>query len=291
MDPIPYGPLHIYYLSGRLTPNAENFAKTFLGNWEEEETSFLFFSAPAEDQIEALLAAQPHLRLLDTFQMSYEQWQGGSIEPLTIAGVTLRPPWTEEIAPPAARDGIVLTLDPGLVFGSGTHPTTADCLRAIREVFADSPPPDTVLDLGTGTGVLALAAAKLGSRRVLAVDLNPLAAHTAKRNIAANGLGSRVLAIRGRAEQFADTAADLLVANIHYEVLEKVMAAARFKSKPRVVLSGLLRSEARAAKAELEKQRFRILETWETNDTWSTILAASGAEDGSSYSGGIRCKT
>jgi ribosomal protein L11 methyltransferase len=273
----PYGMLHIYYLSGRLAPERGDFGGTYLGNWEEEDTSFLFFSRPASDRIERLLADQPHLGLLDTFQMTYEQWQGGCVEPLAIDGITLLPPWFEGDTPPGDPGGIVLNLDPGLVFGSGTHPTTADCLRAIQTVFSRGVPPETVLDLGTGTGVLALAAAKLGSRRVLAVDLNPLAAHTARRNVAANGLGSRVLAIRGRAETFVDRPADLLVANIHFDVLEKVMAAPGFARKPQVILSGLLRSEARAAKTELLRRGFRIRSSWENNGTWFTMLAVTSS--------------
>ncbi|MGD8366473.1 MAG: 50S ribosomal protein L11 methyltransferase [Desulfobacterales bacterium] len=271
----PYGMLHIYYLSGRLDHKTGDFGGGYLGNWEEEDTSFLFFSRPAAERIEKLLADQPHLGLLDTYQMTYEQWQGGCLEPLTIGGITLVPPWFPASDAPADPGGIVLTLDPGLVFGSGTHPTTADCLRALQSVFSRGTPPETVLDLGTGTGVLALAAAKLGSRRVLAVDLNPLAAHTARRNVVANGLGSRVLAIQGRAEGFVDRKADLLLANIHFEVLDKVMAAPGFVQKPRVILSGLLRSEARAAKTELIRRGFRIQNTWENNGTWFTILAAS----------------
>ena len=255
----PYGMLHIYYLSGRLAPDAENFGGAYLGNWEEEDTSFLFFSRPAGGQVEKLLAAQPHLSLLDTFQMTYEQWQGGIVEPLTIAGFTLFPPWIEGRSGPTAPEGIALILDPGLVFGSGTHPTTADCLRALKKAFCQHPAPEIVLDLGTGTGVLALAAAKLGARRVLAVDLNPLAACTAKRNAALNDLSTQVLSVRGRAETVIDTPADLLVANIHFEVLDRVMAAPGFVDKPRVILSGLLRSEARIVKDELTRRGFRIV--------------------------------
>jgi ribosomal protein L11 methyltransferase len=286
----PYGMLHIYYLSGRLSPGSDNFGGDYLGDWEEEDTSFLFFSRPASGRIEGLLATQPHLSLLDTFQMTYEQWQGGCVEPLSVAGFTLLPPWLEDSAFAANPDDIALRLDPGLVFGSGTHPTTADCLRALRRVFSGHLPPETVLDLGTGTGVLAMAAANLGALRVLAVDLNPLAVHTAKRNTAANDLSSRVLSIRGRAEDFVDTPADLLVANIHFEVLHKIIAAPGFVQKPQVILSGLLRSEARAAKGELIRRGFRIDRTWENNGTWYTIRAVSDAGGAAGSGGGVRWK-
>ena len=82
-----------------------------------------------------------------------------------------------------------ILLDPGLVFGTGTHPTTRDCLDAL-ELAAGSKKFNTVLDLGTGTGLLALAAAKLGSKGVVAADLNLLAAKTAERNVKLNHLAT-----------------------------------------------------------------------------------------------------
>ena len=273
----PYGILHIYYLSGRLAPEPEDFGGAYLGNWEEDDTSFLFFSRPAPESVDALLAAQPHLSLIDTFQMSYDQWQGGAIEAQAIAGVVLQPPWVDP-PPTSAPDAVVLKLDPGLVFGNGTHPTTADCIRALKAAFSRKPAPETILDLGTGTGVLALAAAGLGGRRILAVDLNPLATRTAHRNVAINELSDRVLVVRGRAETFIETSADLLVANIHFAVLQEVMASTGFDRKRQVVLSGLLRSEARTVENELLRRDFRIRQVWRRNGTWCTIHATSGAK-------------
>jgi len=273
----PYGMLHIYYLSGRLAPEPKELGGAFLGNWEEEDTSFLFFSRPAPESVDALLAAQPHLSLLDTFQMSYDQWQGGALEPQAIAGVVLQPPWVDP--PPASEpDAVVLKLDPGLVFGNGTHPTTADCIRALKAAFSRKPAPETILDLGTGTGVLALAAAKLGGCRILAVDLNPLAARTARRNVALNELSERVLVVRGRAEAFVDVPAELLVANIHFAVLEDVMTSAGFNRKRQLILSGLLRSEARTVENELLQRNFHIRQIWRSNGTWSTIHAIFGGQ-------------
>ncbi|MCF8077974.1 MAG: 50S ribosomal protein L11 methyltransferase [Desulfobacterales bacterium] len=272
----PYDELHIYYLSGRLDAGFQPFAGGYLGNWEEEDTSFLFFSRPAAEKVNALLAGQPHLNLLDSFQMTYEQWQGARIEPMQIGGFELRPPWWQGGENPPCENPRRLILDPGLVFGSGTHPTTADCLRALETAFSQNRP-ETTLDLGTGTGILALASASLGCRRVLAVDLNPLASATAARNVSANAMTDRILVVQGRAEALIDCPAELLVANLHYAVLEKVMAAPGFGKKPQVILSGLLRSEAKAAKERLRQRGFRIDRSWEHEQTWFTLYAVSAS--------------
>jgi ribosomal protein L11 methyltransferase len=270
----PYDELHIYYLSGRLNAGSQPFACGYLGNWEEEDTSFLFFSHPAAEEVDKLLAGQPHLNLLDAFQMTYDQWQGARIEPMRIGGFELRPPWWPAGENPPCENPRRLILDPGLVFGSGTHPTTADCLRALETAFSQNRP-KTALDLGTGTGILALASAALGCRRVLAVDLNPLASATAARNVSANAMTDRVLVVQGRAETLIDCPAELLLANLHYAVLDKVMAAPGFGKKPQVILSGLLRSEAKTAKERLRQRGFRIDRSWEHEQTWFTLYAVS----------------
>ncbi len=272
----PYDVLHIYYLSGRLEAGSEAFAGGYLGNWEEEDTSFLFFSRPADKEINGLLANQPNLNLLDVFQMTYEQWQGGRIEPMQIGGFGIFPPWWQQGDKAFLEDRRKLLLDPGLVFGSGTHPTTADCLRALETAFSQNNP-GTALDLGTGTGILALASAALGCRRVLAVDLNPLASATAARNVSANAMTHRILVVQGRAEALIDCPAELLVANLHYAALDKVMAAPGFGKKPQVILSGLLRSEAKAAKERLRQRGFRIDRSWEHEQTWFTLYAVSAS--------------
>ncbi len=88
-----------------------------------------------------------------------------------------------------------------MVFGTGTHATTRDCLEALELAF-NSHHIESVLDLGTGTGLLALAAARLGCKYILAVDINLLAARTTQRNIRLNQLDDKILAVQGRAEDF-----------------------------------------------------------------------------------------
>jgi len=107
--------------------------------------------------------------------------------------LVIRPPWEEYAAGPEEQ---VITIYPGMAFGTGRHPTTLLCLRALEEVWAGALPSDSkpwqVLDVGTGTGILALAAARLGAW-VLAIDLDPEAVAAALENVRLNDLEERVL--------------------------------------------------------------------------------------------------
>ncbi|MCK7509745.1 MAG: 50S ribosomal protein L11 methyltransferase [Desulfobacterales bacterium] len=116
--------------------------------------------------------------------------------------VSHRPRLGARRRPRPCIDPLTLVLDPGVVFGAGNHPTTRDCLLAIDRAAAEARF-ETVLDLGTGTGILALAAARRLGARVAAVDLSPAAVRTAAGNVARNGLAGRVLVALGRAEDAA----------------------------------------------------------------------------------------
>ena len=137
----------------------------FIGNWEEDGTSFLFFSKPCPQEVKEILVSQPDLTLLDNYHMAYEQWLGERFAAFNAGGFFIAPPWED-----AGTIGgeIKIILDPGLVFGTGTHPTTRDCLSALEFVWGIESIQSTV-DLGTGTGLLALAAAQLGCKNILAV--------------------------------------------------------------------------------------------------------------------------
>jgi ribosomal protein L11 methyltransferase len=267
----PYQELFIYYLKGRLKTVRDYFQDNFIGNWEEDDYSFLFFSSPALPQIKTLLFRQPQLHLLDSYQMPYAEWLGENFRSFDHGRFRIIPSW-EKRQPSAAPAGAKLSilLDPGLVFGTGTHPTTRDCLEAIEIAFAATPPA-TILDLGTGSGLLALAAAKLGSARIVAVDLNLLAAQTAAANVRRNHLEHRVVVVQAKAEEMIAAKADLVIANIHYDVMRHLIRSGGFHAKGKFILSGLLRSEAGLIAAELAGFPAHIVKRWTRDGIWHTF--------------------
>jgi ribosomal protein L11 methyltransferase len=100
--------------------------------------------------------------------------------------LTIKPTWEDYTASP---EELILELDPGMAFGTGTHATTALCLRTLEKVVQTG---DDVIDVGTGSGILSIAAAKLGARHVLAVDLDPVAVSSATENTKLNQLENNI---------------------------------------------------------------------------------------------------
>jgi len=267
----PYADLYIYRIEGRWESRAAIGGPSFLGHWQEEGSSFLFFATPAEAEVRMILNHQPQLSLLDSFHMPYDQWQGAVFTAEPIGRFWIVPAWENpEPADSASDTALRIVLDPGVVFGAGNHPTTRDCLQAL-DLLATEGPAGTVLDLGTGTGILALAAARLGSPRVLAVDLNLLAARTAARNVRLNQLTDRVLVVQSRAEETIDCPADLVVANLNGEMLLRLVDTSGFRQKQRFILSGLLRGEAKEMRRRLSRPGIRIVEEWVRDGIWHTF--------------------
>jgi ribosomal protein L11 methyltransferase len=264
----PYNQLFIYYFQGRLISKAESFGDSFIGNWEEGDSSFLFFSEPADARIDQLLSAQQQLILEDRFCMSYDEWHGEPVNPFRAGRFLIMPPWR---LVDAAADEIPIILDPGVVFGAGTHPTTRDCLEAIKNLW-DNEAVESSLDLGTGTGLLAIAAARLGCQQNVAVDNNFLAAKTARKNIALNKLNDHVRVVCGRAEDVLDWNVDLLIANIHYDVMRKLIVRQGFLKKKWFILSGLLRTETTKIEMQLSQKPVTIIEKWVRDGVWHTLF-------------------
>lgn len=190
---------------------------------------------------------------IELHEVTNEDWAQGWKQHFLIERfgkrLVVKPSW-EEYDP--AQDDAVVTLDPGMAFGTGTHGTTRLCLEALVEMFDEGHPPNRVLDVGTGSGLLAMACASLGSRRVLACDIEAVACQVARENVAANELQEQVEITQEPLERL-EGQFDAVVANILAE--ENVRLASqlcrRLAPGGRLILSGIL-----ADKEELVEQGF-----------------------------------
>jgi len=267
----PYKDLFIYYIEGHLPYNILPSGADFIGNWEEDEFSFLFFTRPSDFIVENLLNKLPGLKLIDKYNMTYEDWHGGKITSFHAGRFFITPPWEDEPHEKESPENLHIRLDPGVVFGTGTHSTTNDCLEALVSLCYGEKI-NTVLDLGTGTGLLAIAAAKLQCGFTLAVDFNFLAARTAFDNVKRNGLEKNIIVVQGRAEELLDKPADLMISNIHFDVMKNLIHTNGFLNNRFFILSGLLRSEASNVADQLSRLPVKILNTWERDGIWHTFL-------------------
>ncbi|MEN8183336.1 MAG: 50S ribosomal protein L11 methyltransferase [Myxococcota bacterium] len=172
----------------------------------------------------------------------------------------------------------VLVIDPGQAFGTGSHASTRLILELLAGPLCRLLPGSEVLDAGTGSGVLALAALRLGARRVVAFDLDPLAAAEARRNALGNGLAAGLQLFTGPAQALRGSF-DLVVANLLRGELEPILPTLteQLGSSGALVLSGLLEAEeapVRAALAELGLLRVEARRSGDaTGDRWLALMA------------------
>ena len=192
---------------------------------------------PAEDELRRLAGS----RLIELSRAdASDDWRERRrrrYEPVVVAErFLLRPDW----APPAENpDLIEIVLEQSAAFGTGLHPTTALCLEVLQEI-AQIAPPDAVLDVGTGSGVLALAALTLGVPRALAIDIDADALRVAASNARLNGLAERLQLTRGGPESIAGTW-PLVLANVLAAPLIEMAPALvrRVGHRGQLVLSGI----------------------------------------------------
>jgi len=168
--------------------------------------------------------------------------------------------WREQLAPfpvgakfyvipdgskriPTQTGRFPLYLEPGMAFGTGSHETTQLCLESLESELV---PGSLCFDIGTGTGILAVAAAKLRARRVVACDLDPLAIQIAKANGSKNRCASRITWVLGEAKEVGKRKCDLLVANLTFEIIQQELFdfENRLKKGATMILSGLLKNQA-----------------------------------------------
>jgi len=187
-----------------------------------------------------------------------EAWKQGLEVVEVSAHLRIRPSFRPARPPPG---GVELVIDPGQAFGTGGHPSTRLALEWVDALAPELRAADRVLDVGAGTGVLALVAVARGPARALALDLDPVAVPEARANAVRNGLAGRVAFAVGSADAVASGAADLVVANLlRTELLpirRELVACAR--PGARGVFSGLLAREEAEVSAALVEAGFRPL--------------------------------
>jgi ribosomal protein L11 methyltransferase len=170
-----------------------------------------------------------------------EKWKANFKTLRATARVIIKPPWEEY----RERKGeIVIVIDPGMAFGTGTHPTTQMCLQAMEELIPSFSRSPSLLDFGTGSGILAFAAQKLGAGRTLAVDIDPVAVRCARENARANRLSRRIEFRTGSAEGLRPRF-DMVMANLLPQELLKTasLLARRVSSRGVLVISGILKGQ------------------------------------------------
>ncbi|MBW7883497.1 MAG: 50S ribosomal protein L11 methyltransferase [Caldilineaceae bacterium] len=196
--------------------------------------------------------------------------------------VVLKPSWEEFASLP---DDLVIELDPGMAFGTGLHPSTRLCIAALEELVQ---PGDTVLDLGTGSGVLAIVACKLGAAHVFATDIDPLAVEIARENAERNGIPTeadgQMVVEPGSVPAGMAGRYSIIVANILAEVLAKLFDA-EYGYPPlaeplapagHIILSGIIEERAGLVLDAAQRHRFRLVDRKQEGDWVALVVSRQG---------------
>ncbi|MFC4356095.1 50S ribosomal protein L11 methyltransferase [Chryseomicrobium palamuruense] len=182
---------------------------------------------------------------------------------------TIVPTW--EDYQPVSTDELIIELDPGMAFGTGTHPTTVMCLQALEKTVKAN---DTVIDVGTGSGVLSIGAALLGASHVHALDLDEVAVTAAKANVELNKVSDKVFVVKGNLLDSANEPADVVVANILADIILSFThdAYQMVKSGGTYITSGIIGARKDDVRNGLEEVGFVIEEIMMMED-WVAIIA------------------
>jgi ribosomal protein L11 methyltransferase len=248
---------------------------------------------PADDQIQArraeIEAGLWHLGMIRSLpapvfrQVAEQDWAEAWKEhyrPIRIGQrLLIQPAWL----PPPDESRLAIVLDPGMAFGTGTHPSTQLCLEAMEHYLKGG---DEVVDLGCGSGILSIGAVLLGARRVRALDIDPLSVQVTRENAERNhvagqieaGVGSLVNLLTPHAQQ-----ADLMVANILAPVLEEMVHQGlghAVRPGGILILAGILAEQAAPLETTCQAHGFEHVETRSSGE-WRALVLRSRPPYGS----------
>ena len=182
--------------------------------------------------------------------------------------LVVKPTWEDY----EVQDGdLVIELDPGMAFGTGTHETTTMCMRELEKYVTED---SKVFDIGCGSGILAIAAAKLGAKDVIAVDLDEVAVKVAAENVAHNHVQDSVQVLHGNLIDVVSDKADVVVANIIADII-KILAKdvhSCMKEDAVFISSGIIHAKVNEVKESLIENGFEIIEV-KTLGEWNAIVA------------------
>lgn len=182
--------------------------------------------------------------------------------------IIIKPSWEDY----KEKEGdIIIDIDPGMAFGTGTHETTSLCIEALEEHVQKG---DTVFDIGCGSGILSIASAKLGAEKIVAIDLDPACVRISKENINKNKLSDKIIVKHGDLLEVLEGKADVIVANIIAEAILSITDKINdyLKDGGKFISSGIILEKQDRVLESLKRNGFKI-EQVKTQGEWVSIVS------------------
>ena len=215
-----------------------------------------------------------HIERVEIAGVSDEDWKHKWKEyfkPTRITDrIVVKPSWEPY---EKTSEELVIEIDPGMAFGTGTHPTTTLCIKLLGRYISEESH-SAVIDIGCGSGILTIAAALLGAQQVLGVDIDPVAVAVAKSNVKANHLTQDIRIIEGDLTKGIDFCGDIIVANLMADLVIHLSkdAAKHLKENGVFISSGIIIEKKQEVASALAASGFRILDILEEGE-WCAIAA------------------
>ena len=228
--------------------------------------------APSPQQIDDLKGVAGNACHIEVLTVRDEDWADNwrAYYHTTRVGrnLVVKPSW-EPYEPPAGE--LIIEMDPGMAFGTGTHITTRQCLELLETLLISG---QRVLDIGTGSGILAIAAAKLGSGEVKAIDNDPVAVEIARQNVKQNNVELQVTVEQQDLAAFEGTEMDLVIANltapVFCQLIDRVVSLIR--PGGRIIAAGIGREQWPGLQEEMERNGL-TLEKIDLEEDWVAVVA------------------
>lgn len=259
--------LYVYEIRGCDCRDLHSPPPSYIGLWNEDEFAYLFFTKQEDDFVFETVC-RGRTDQVSRHEMKYEDWQKGlPAGGITLAGIHFVGR-DHPIPPPGA-----VVMDPSVVFGDGNHPTTVGCLGFMRNILGRHAI-GSMLDLGTGTGILSLAGAVMGIGRIVAVDKNLLAVSTAGENVRANSLSSVISVCEGEARLFINEPFDLVAANLPFHVLRDLVPLKDSAVHGHWIVSGINEEQAELLQGLFVDQGYRLTDK-RSDPPWVTFTVVN----------------
>jgi len=246
-----------------------------IGTWIEDDTAILFFHKEKKELVEAICRRSGAEIIYDA-NLDYQDWEAGlDITTFSVPPLVVAPLWEVDQLNDNEEE-ITIQLDPSVIFGSGFHPTTRLCLQTISDMLCSNPRQiNTMVDFGTGTGLLSLGAAKLGVDTIRSYDNNPFACSVAEKNVGLNNCDTQVTIMEADLRGvLPDTSVDLVVANLYKGLLLSFFENPDFWNARYYIISGFIPSMEEELLAALPMDKLKLLER-RKSDTWRLWVLAN----------------